>query len=116
MVDKSCIRTAKNSRTTPTLSPSEGAPSGVSYVFVGRHGIETVSGASRLLLDLSGRAPLLLLDHPLVVAMLALQPPVSPRPLGSELSHLYMPTKQGLREAIPFHRVTLVARQLPSRN
>ena len=55
MVDKSCIRTAKNSRTTPTRSPSEGAPSGVSYVFVGRHGIETVSGASRLLLDLSGQ-------------------------------------------------------------
>ena len=40
------------------------------------------------------RAPLLLLDHPLVVAMLALQPPVCPRPLGSKLPHLYMPTKQ----------------------
>ena len=51
-------------------------------------------GLSFLRLQLLIRAPLLLLDHPLVVATLALQPPVSPRPLDSELPHLYMPTKQ----------------------
>ena len=52
--DEPFIPRCPTHRTTPTLSPSEGAPSGVSYVFVGRHGIETVSGASRLLLNPSG--------------------------------------------------------------
>ena len=44
----------KNPRAARTRSPSGGASVGVSFVFVGHHGIETVSGAE-LLLNLSGQ-------------------------------------------------------------
>ena len=44
----------KNPWAVRVRSPSGGASDGVFYVFVGRHGIETVSGA-KLLLNLSGR-------------------------------------------------------------
>ena len=46
----------KNPWAVRVRSPSGGASDGVFYVFVGRHGIETVSGAE-LLLDLSDRRP-----------------------------------------------------------
>ena len=46
-------RIGKNPRAAHTRSPSGGASVGVPFVFVGRHGIETVSGA-KLLLNLSG--------------------------------------------------------------
>ena len=45
----------KNPWAVRVRSPSGGASDGVFYVFVGRHGIETVSGA-KLLLNLSGPA------------------------------------------------------------
>ena len=44
----------KNPWAVRVRSPSGGASDGVFYVFVGRHGIETVSGAE-LLLNLSGQ-------------------------------------------------------------
>ena len=44
----------KNPWAVRVRSPSGGASDGVFYVFVGRHGIETVSGA-KLLLNLSGQ-------------------------------------------------------------
>ena len=57
MLHKSRKPARKNSRAVRARSPSDGASSGVwcVFVFVGRHGIETVPGA-KLLLNLSGLA------------------------------------------------------------
>ena len=53
MLRNSRMPIEKNPWAVRVRSPSGGASDGVFYVFVGRHGIETVSGA-KLLLNLSG--------------------------------------------------------------
>ena len=55
MLRNSRMPIEKNPWAVRVRSPSGGASDGVFYVFVGRHGIETVSGA-KLLLNLSGLA------------------------------------------------------------
>ena len=56
MLRNSRMPIEKNPWAVRVRSPSGGASDGVFYVFVGRHGIETVSGA-KLLLNLSGGWP-----------------------------------------------------------
>ena len=55
MLRNSRMPIEKNPWAVRVRSPSGGASDGVFFVFVGRHGIETVSGA-KLLLNLSGRS------------------------------------------------------------
>ena len=74
MLRNSRMPIEKNPWAVRVRSPSGGASDGVFYVFVGRHGIETVSGA-RLLLNLSGQpavADLIFFISPLCFLFLAL--------------------------------------------